>query len=340
MFSLSNHCTICSCGLGFTDPSAYTRHREASGHPKGATHGKVRLAIMKGVRIQYIDGIALTHDMIAADTFVPPLFDTSYHLRGKPKPRGKEKYNPADFTILVNAPPTLSAVQANGVSFTDGPPVVQYQVEPSVPARTGIKVDELGIDVDYSYDIELTKEPWNDQVANANAYTEWHTLPSSHSGIGPAQSPLPYNPHPCPPPGTTCDKNGVDSYDQSSVDFYDQNNISSFIPNNADLYRQQCRQSFSQAINSHPPVPSPPFMEPHVLPGYYPPQASHHALLSTPSPTYGMPGAHQQPFVGAMALGTRPPEPPQYTQLQLPPVYWPNLIPSAQAQHPTLVAPF
>jgi hypothetical protein len=64
---------------------------------------------MKGVKVQYTPGPAPNHEMLAAQNFIQSLFDTSYH-RKKPKPRGKEKHIPVDFTKLVSKAPTLPAV--------------------------------------------------------------------------------------------------------------------------------------------------------------------------------------------------------------------------------------
>lgn len=251
-FSLSNHCTICSCGQGFTDPSAYTRHRETFGHAKGVTHGKPRDAIIKGVKVQHVAGLQLNVDLISDPSFIPPHFDVSYHFKGVPKPKGQEKYNPVDYIELAETTPTVPSVQM--ASSAGGAPI-EYDVSgPPAPVQTEIRVEELGINTNYSYDVELPQETHPDQVPNGNVYAECHD----------PQTPYPEHKFTQP--------------------------IANWHHTGANWYPYGYQENHAVAIDHHFTHPSQQTTGPHVQPGYQDmhslSQVSHHAPWSMPSPQY------------------------------------------------------
>ena len=101
--------------------------------------------------------------MISDPNFVPPSFDRSYHLKGMPKPKAYEKFNSRDYLVAEQAGvPTIPSAQAPGISLAGAAPPTEYQELPPteyhVPTQTEIQVDKLGLDVNFSYDVELPQE--------------------------------------------------------------------------------------------------------------------------------------------------------------------------------------
>lgn len=155
----------------------------------------IRPTIVEGVKVQHIAGLTLDLAMISNPSFIPPLFDTSYHFKGMPKPKGQEKYNPDDY-IELHESPTTPVAQTTAPLFTAGVPVQYHGNEPAVPVETEIQVERLGFVPNYSYDVELLQEaqvPAQPEYrvttypSLAFDYTPWLT-PSPSFGISPEQN--------------------------------------------------------------------------------------------------------------------------------------------------------
>ncbi|KAF9788102.1 hypothetical protein BJ322DRAFT_1106123 [Thelephora terrestris] len=287
-----NRCTVCSCGRDFTDPSAYTKHRDTSGHEKGATHGKLRPSLIKGVKVQHVAGLAVTLEQLSDKTFKPPAFDTSFHLKGKPKPKAQEWYNPEDYVKLLEAP-TIAAVQFNGISFADGPSVARHVVEPPAPVQTDIRVDELGINTDYSYDVDISQHPH--QGTSASGYTK-------------RQTPYPHNSFDSLSDVGSTQPRGTPHFTLSAPadTFNDTNNV--------DFFSHGHNNTSPNSINGYLPLPPQPSLEPYVQPGYWevapcPPPV--------PPPTFGMATPQQTSFEEMeFALGAQQQQQLWYPQQQ------------------------
>ena len=168
MFSLSNYCTVCSCGRRFTDPSVYTKHRENLRHTRGPTHGRVRPTPVKGVRIQHLAGVGLTFEEIADPSFIPPAFDTSYHFQGRPKPRGREEYRSSQYVELTEstAVPSVQTAEPQGSGGAlDG-------TEHLAPAQNEVQVEE--------------REVHYNQISDPNVHAECHRSPITYPGAVPS----------------------------------------------------------------------------------------------------------------------------------------------------------
>lgn len=239
---------------------------------------------MKGVKVQHLAGLSLTLEMISDPGFIPPMFDESYYLKGMPKPKAQEKYNPTDY-LVIEPPgaPTIASAQANGTLLTDGTPAAEYQeptpTEHPAPAQTEIQVDKLGLHADFSYDMELPKEPQYDQVATANVYTECHEPPVTY----PTRHPQP------PPDGYYTPPEAISSY----------HSYPTTIPRmftDASVYPRQYPENHRMVINNYRPSPPQLFAEPHIRPEYletlYPSQASNPPSWLMPPPPLGMPPHH------------------------------------------------
>lgn len=275
MFSLSNYCTVCSCGRGFKDPSAYTRHRETSGHSKGATHGKIRPTIVKGIKVQHVAGLALNLEIISNPSFVPPPFDASYHLKGIQKPKGQEKYNSNDYIELSEAP-TVPSVQMAEPLSTVGAPVEYHRTKSPVPLQTEVEVGGLGVGTNYSYEVELPRDARCTRVANGDVYAERHDnhiynpqIPSGAHATHPTVA--------SPYPTTTCHPT-----DANQENFY-------FPPPSQHSFQSQVQPEYQET-------------------SWYS-WTSRHAPLSIASLSYGT--TAQQNFFEEMVSPTRTQYPPQ-----------------------------
>lgn len=316
---LSNSCTICSCGQGFTDPSAYTRHREAHGHEKGVTHGKVRPAIIKGIKVQHVAGLTINLDLISDPTFVPPAFDTSYHLKGKPKPKAQEKYNPIHYVELTDEP-LVPVTQAIGTSLTSSAPATEYEESEPSPMQSEIKVDELGIDADYSYDVVLPQEFQCNQVPETDEHIECHSSlalpPTEYSHMPPHTHPSEqeaalYHAEACVPTETT---------------HYHQN---------SNFYLPQYQEAIVPNTNNYFSPPQHPFAEPQVQPEYQtiPPQGFCLDRWSMPAPSFYT-SPPQQTYRVKAGFGVDVHE--QFRQPQFQPTYQYNTNPYDQALYPEI----
>lgn len=264
--------------------------------------------IIKGIKIQHIAGTTLNYNMISHPSFVPPLFDTSYHLKGRPKSKGQEKYDP---NVYIESPSpeatNVPNVQITEPSSIGGTPI-KYQAEPPVPVQTKIQVEELGIDANYSYDVELPQEALYDQASNVNANTEYH---SSLNPYPFHDSQISFDHHFIPP--------GVVS---------PHSTITCHLTG-ANQYPQQYQTNFPVAIDNCG-LPQP-FAEFHVQSGYWdtpcPSQASHQPPWSMSSPSFVVPSQHN--LAVEMELGMR---------VQNLPPHFPQANFDNQAYHPALVA--
>ncbi|KAF9653652.1 hypothetical protein BDM02DRAFT_1645974 [Thelephora ganbajun] len=321
---LANYCTICSCGQGFTDPSACKRHRDTTGHDEGVTHGKTRLILIEPVKLQHRIGSLLNLQMISDPSFIPPSFDKSYRLKGMPKPKAQEKYNPTDYLIIESPDvPAVPSTQATGTVLTARAPAAEYQeptpIERPVPVQTEIQVDELGINAKFSYDVELLQEPHYGQANTRNAYTECQsspaTYPTYHSQtpsdgyhtLPDAGSPyLPYDSYPTAVP---------------------------YMPTNANSHYNHYPEHYPVAINHYVSPQSQSFVEPDVQPKYWetldPSQALNPPSWPMHTPCFEFPSRHN--FFAGMGFGMRAPNQPQ-------PLYQPNADFHNHVYHPTLAA--
>jgi len=228
--------------------------------------------------------------MISDPTFVPPSFDLSYHLKGKSKPKGQEKYTTMDYIITGRARvPNVPSAQTTGL-LQGGVPTTKYQEPPTETppvTQTEIQVDKLGFSVELSYDLE----PQCDQVPTAN------TSPASYPACDSRTPPNDYYPPPVPIPH-------YHSYPPTIP----------HVPADASLYPQPHPTNYSTVTNSHFP-PSPQlFSGPHVLPEYQ--GRFHFQAPNHPSGSLGMPPHHG--FV-EMGFGMRVPQQfrrPQHQQQQ------------------------
>lgn len=244
---------------------------------------------MKGIEVQHLAGVSLTLEMISNRGFVPPLYDESYHLKGMPKPKGQEKYNPTEYLVIERpGTPTIPSTQATGTLLTDGAPAAEYQgptpVEPPTPAQTEIQVDKLGLHADFSYDMELPQEPQHGQVSTANMCTEYHEPPATYPIC-----------HSQPP---------SDSYYTPPEAIPSDHSYPTAIPHvltNASVYPPyQYPENYPVANSSYRPLPPQPFAEPYARPAdlgtVYPPQASK-------PPSWSMPPHHN--FFEEVGFGMR-----------------------------------
>ena len=144
--------------------------------------------MMEGIKVQHIAGLALNLERISDPSFIPPDFDISYHLKGMPMSKGQEKYNQTDYVELPDAP-TAPIMQLAAPLLAGGAAAEYCGTQPSVPEQTEIRVEELGINVDYSYDVELPQE-----VPNETAYADCHytlILYPAHGSQIPSDGQLP-----------------------------------------------------------------------------------------------------------------------------------------------------
>lgn len=251
-FSLKNRCTLCSCGRSFTDPSACTRHREATGHEKGSTHGKIRPTTIKPVKIQHLAGLSLDFEMISDPNFIPPPFDESFHLKGMPKQKAQEKYDSNNYVTIGSGVPNIPSTQMTEILLINGAPAAEYQesvqIERRAPAHTEIQMDKLGLNVDFSYDVELPREPRYSRGISQNPYTECHGSSIAHNRC----HQLPFDGYYTPP-----DANPLHhSYPAAAP----------YITTDANFYPQQYPENYPMAVTDHFPAPPQPVAEPHPSP--------------------------------------------------------------------------
>lgn len=302
-FSYGNHCTLCACGEGFTDPSACTRHREATGHDKGITYRKVRPTITNPIKVQHRAGLALDLEMISNPSFIPPLFDESFHRKGMPKLKAQERYNAEDYVLIEQQKvPTIPSAQTTGVLFTDGALAAEYQepapLERPAPLQAEVQMDKLGLNIDFSYDVELPQEPQCSQIATENMYTECHrpltTHPTSHSQ---------------PPSG------GYYTPQEATYPYHPYSTMAPYMPTGTNFYPQQHPENYPVAFNGCFPAPPQSFVEPRVRPEYLemvcPSQISSSHLVPMPLFSFNMP--HQCNFFEETGFGM--PAPEQFQQL-------------------------
>jgi len=188
-----------------------------------------------------------------------------------PKRRAQEKYNPNDYVISEpQGDPAIPSSQATVFLSTDGAPAAEYQ-EPiplEFPALAEIQVDKL--DVNFSYDVEIVKQPQNGQAMITNVYTECHgsvldptgySQPPSDDHYPPPEANHSYNPHHTASPHI--DPN-IDSYPPVGTNYF--------------------------------PVPPRPFGEPHVQQEhtevFYPSQALDPYPVLMAAPSLDMPPHH------------------------------------------------
>lgn len=266
-FSFGNHCTLCSCGQGFTDPSACTRHRDATGHEEGITYRKPRPTIIEPVGVQHLAGLALTVEMISDPTFVPPSFDESYHLKGKPKPKAVEKYNSRDYLVTNKADvPTIPSAQGTALSLVGEAPPARYReylpTECPTPVQTEISVDKLDLGADFSYDVELLQDRRYNRVPVEEAYPEYHgpsTTYPTHNSQAPPESYY-------TPPGAISP-------------LYPHPTATSHTATISNPYPQQYLGNYTMATHNHL-LPPRPFAESRVSPEYL--EMPHHSQMSYP----------------------------------------------------------
>ena len=250
--SLKNRCTLCSCGQSFTDPSACTRHREATGHEKGSTYGKIRPTTIRPVKIQHLAGLSLNLEKISDPNFIPPPFDESFHLKGMPKQKAQEKYDSNNYVTIGSGAPNIPSTQMTEILLINGAPVAEYQetvpIERRAPAHTEIQVDKLDLNVDFSYDVELPREPQCSQGISQNPYTEYHGSSITHTRRHQLPSDGYYTPpevNPLPP-----------SYPATTL----------HVATDANFCPQQYPENYPTAVTDHFPAPPQPVAEPHPSP--------------------------------------------------------------------------
>lgn len=203
--------------------------------------------------------------MISNPGFVPPLFDESYYLKGMPKPKAQEKYNQVDY--LVTEPggaPAIPSAYLAGTLLTDEVPTAEYQelapTEDPNPAQTEIQVDKLGLNANFSYDVELLQEHQQDQVTTANVYTDSHTSsgvgytghcqPSSDDYYTPPGAISPYHPYHVPAPHMATNADFY-SHHPTTTDNYPALPLQPF-------FGPRVQPEYSEAF-PYPQVPNPPF---------------------------------------------------------------------------------
>lgn len=197
-------------------------------------------------------GLAVTVEMISDPSFIPPPFDLSYHRKGMSKPKAQEKFNSADYLITDRArAPNIPSAQAAVFSPEDVVSTSKYQEppteSPAVP-QTNIQVEDLGFNVELSYDVELPQEPRYDQVPIINAY------PGSPSDYPTYDSQTPPNDHYTPM--------------MPIPHRYSHSAIIPHMPAGANPYPQPHSTNYATGISYHLPPPPWPFSGPHVPPEY------------------------------------------------------------------------
>jgi hypothetical protein len=225
----------------------------------------IRPTIVKGIRVQHIAGQSLDLEKISNPSFVPPIFDTSYHFKGMSKPKGQEKYDPDDFIELHDAP-TFPIMQLAEPLLTVGAPVEYRGTEPPpVPVKTEFQMEGLGIDANYSYDVELPQKAQHEQVSNP--YDPLISYPVCDSEIpsnGYFTQPGTIFPHP----------------------------IATRHHTDANQSSHQYQENYAVALTHLPPPPQT-FTVPHVQQEYWIPShpslAFHHAPWSTSPPSFDVP---------------------------------------------------
>ena len=333
MPSLSNHCTICSCGQGFTDPSAYTKHRDILGHEKGATHGKLRPTIVDGIKVQHIAGLNLTLETISNPTFVPPPFDASYHLKGMAKPKAQEKYNQLDYVTIELPGPAIPSTTAAQPSPIDS--VAKYQeAEAPTPMQTEIQVDKLGIDTNFSYDVVLPQESQDGQVVNPGAYSGCHD-PSLPYPIDCPNTPL--DDHFVPQQSTPCCYSPLDAAANATYVTNNVTNVSvnaTFLPSNPVNTTYIPPNSYSHQYQ--PFVGS--YEQQEYRGAFYTPQASQPVPWSMPLPLVGVSQHDFFQQVGFGMHGREQFQQPPYRQPLFLPSYYPNIGFNSPVYHPAIEA--
>lgn len=199
--------------------------------------------------------------MIADPNFIPPLFDESYHLKGMRKPKAQEKYNSTDYLVAekpddsVAEMPAVPTAQTAGDPPTDQTHLAEYH-EPTptaypAPAQTEIQVDKLGLNVDFSYDVELLQEPQYGQVTATNVYSEHHMLPATH-----------------PTYDSQTHSGGYYTSPGAIPTYYPYPAVTSYTLANANLHSHPYPGSYPVAVNNYIPQQPQSFVELHDQPEY------------------------------------------------------------------------
>lgn len=233
--------------------------------------------------------------MISSPSFVPPAFDDSYHRRGSSKLKGQEKYSQGEYVIIQQGVPTVPSAQETGTLLTDGAPTAEYMpTEPYAPADTEIQMDKLGLNVDFSYDVELV--PQYSQGISPNAYTECHGSCATH----PIFHPQPSEGYYTPPEAIPL----LYSYPASAPPH---------MAADANLYSDQYQGSYPMAVSDYFSVPPQPFAEAHIQPEYS--ETFHPSRVPGPHSLQVSPPSLDTPhheFFGEMGFGM--PEPDLFQQ--------------------------
>ena len=245
--------------------------------------------------------------MISDPSFVPPAFDESFYRRGLSKPKGQEKYSRGEYVILHHGVPIGPSAQEAGILLTDGAPAAEYResvsTEPHAPAHTEIQMDKLGLNVEFSYDVEL--EPQYSQGISPNAYNECHGSSATHNIFHPQPSEGYYTP-------------------PEAIPF--QYSYPTAAPHMAaydSFHPHQYQGSYPMGVGDYSPVPPHSFTETHIQPEYsevfYPSQVPNPHPLQISPPSLDTP--HHDLF-GEMGFGMAEPEPFQQPHFQ--PFYHPD----------------
>lgn len=249
-------------------------------------------------------GLALNLEMISNPSFVPPAFDESYHRRGFSKVKGQEKYNRGEYVIIQQGVPTVPSAQETGTLLTDGAPTAEYvPTEPYyTPAHTEIQMEKLGLNVDFSYDVEL--EPQYSQGISPNAYTECHGSSATHQFFHAQPSEGYYTP-------------------PQAIPYSYPAGASPHMAADANFYSNQYQGSYPMAVSNYFPAPPQPFAEAHIQLGYsetfHPSQVPNPHSLQVSPPSLDTP--HHE-FFGGMGFGM--PEPELFQQPHFQPFYHPD----------------
>lgn len=232
-----------------------------------------------------------------------------------PKPKSQEKYNSRDYVIIEPKVPAIPSAQATGILLTDGAPTAEYQEVASIdrPTHTEIQMDKLGLNVDFSYDVELDREPQHSQTISPVVYTEYHRPSVTHPTLYPQQP--------------------SDNYYTPSEAILLHDSYPTAAPHmatDANLYPE------NMVVNNYFPAPPQPLAESHVQPEYS--DVLHPSQVLDPQSSPDM--SPQYDFFEEMGFSMPESElfqQPQYQRAQFQPFYHP----SANFSHlyrPTLAA--
>jgi hypothetical protein len=268
--------------------------------------------------------------MISNPNFIPPSFDESFHFKGMPKQKAQEKYNPKDYVFIGPRDPAMPSAQATGIFLTDGVPAAQYQepalIECGAPAHTVIQMDQLDLGTNFSYDVELPREPQHSQDISPNIHPDFYR-----------SSAATYLPH-----YTQAPSDGYYTPPEATPSHYSYPTGVPHITTNADLYPQQYPENHPAAVDDYFPPPPQPLVEPHHQPEYS--EVLHHSQVSDPQSvpitphSLDMPPQHD--FFEEMGFGMPKPEPfqrPQYQPAQFQPFHHPDAH-FNHSYHPALAA--